>query len=202
MDLKALFEISYGLYLVTAQENGKDNGCIINTFSQQTDTPLKMSITINKQNYTAEMIDRTGIFTISILSEKAHPEIFRKFGMQSGRDCNKFEEITTERTPNGLLRLAEGLNTYADCRVINKIDLETHWLFIAEMTSSQVLNDDKSITYDYYQNNIKPQFKTSSAAKGWRCRICSYTYEGEELPPDFICPWCKHGAADFEKITD
>ena len=125
MNLKALFEISYGLYLVTARENGRDNGCIINTFSQQTDTPLKVSITINKENLTAEMIDKTGEFTISILSEKATFEMFRRFGMQSGRDVNKFEGIETVRTPNGLLRLANGLNAYTCCKVINKIDLGT-----------------------------------------------------------------------------
>jgi flavin reductase (DIM6/NTAB) family NADH-FMN oxidoreductase RutF/rubredoxin len=201
MNLKTLFEISYGLYLVTARDNGKDNGCIINTFSQQTDTPLKVSITINKENLTAEMIDKTGEFTISILSEKATFEMFRRFGMQSGRDVNKFEGIETVRTPNGLLRLATGLNAYTCCKVITKIDLGTHWFFIAEMTDAEILNDDDSLTYDFYQKNIKTTFKPEPVVKGWRCRICSYTYEGEELPPDFVCPWCKHGAADFEKIT-
>ena len=200
MNLKALFEISYGLYLVSARENGKDNGCIINTFSQQTDTPLKVSITINKENLTAEMIDKTGEFTISILSEKATFEMFRRFGMQSGRDVNKFEGLETVRTPNGLLRLATGLNAYTCCKVISKVDLGTHWFFIAEMTDAEILNDDDSLTYDFYQKNIKTTFKPEPVVKGWRCRICSYTYEGEELPPDFVCPWCKHGAADFEAI--
>jgi flavin reductase (DIM6/NTAB) family NADH-FMN oxidoreductase RutF/rubredoxin len=201
MNLKALFEISYGLYLVSARENGKDNGCIINTFSQQTDTPLRVSITINKENLTAEMIDKTGEFTISILSEKATFEMFRRFGMQSGRDVNKFEGLETVRTPNGLLRLSTGLNAYTCCKVISKVDLGTHWFFIAEMTDAEILNDDDSLTYDFYQKNIKTTFKPEPVVKGWRCRICSYTYEGEELPPDFVCPWCKHGAADFEKIT-
>ena len=201
MDLKALFEISYGLYLVTANENGKDNGCIINTFSQQTDTPLQLSITINKQNLTAEMIERTGCFAISVLSEKATFEMFRRFGMQSGRNCNKFDGIDTVRTPDGLLRLTSGLNAYMTCKVTNRIDLGTHWIFIAEMTDAEILNNDQSLTYDFYQKNIKTTFKPEPAVKGWRCRICSYTYEGEDLPPDFVCPWCKHGAADFEKIT-
>lgn len=200
MDLKALFKISYGLYLVTARANEKDNGCIINTFSQQTDTPLQMSITINKQNLTAEMIAQTGEFAISVLSEKATFETFRHFGMQSGRDCSKFDDMETVRTSNGLLRLAKELNAYMTCKVKNSIDLDTHWLFIAEMTDAEILNDDASLTYDFYQKNIK-KLEPAPAVKGWRCRICSYTYEGEDLPPDFVCPWCKHGAADFEKIT-
>lgn len=201
MDLKTLFEISYGLYLVTANDNGRDNGCIINTFSQQTDTPLRLSITINKQNLTAEMIDKSGEFTISILSEKATFEMFKRFGMQSGREINKFEGIETVRTANGCLRLTSGLNAYTNCKVIDKIDLGTHWFFLAEMTEAEILNSDESLTYDYYHKNIKTAFKPEPSVKGWRCRICSYTFEGEELPSDFICPWCKHGAADFEKIT-
>ena len=201
MDSKALFEISYGLYLVSAKDGEKDNGCIINTFSQQTDTPLQVSITINKQNLTAEMIEKTGVFTISILSEKATFEMFRRFGMQSGRDCNKFDGIETVRTPNGCLRLTSGLNTYMNCTVSQKIDLGTHWFFIAEITDAEILNTDESLTYDFYQKNIKTTFKPEPVVKGWRCRICSYTYEGEVLPPDFVCPWCKHGANDFEKIT-
>ncbi len=201
MNLKALFEISYGLYLVSAKDGNKDNGCIINTFSQQTDTPLRVSITINKQNLTAEMIEKTGEFTISILSEKATFEMFRRFGMQSGRDIDKFDGIETVRTPNGLLRLASGLNAYTCGKVIDKVDLGTHWFFIAEMTEAEILNDDESLTYDFYQKNIKTTFKPEPVVKGWRCRICSYTYEGEVLPPDFVCPWCKHGPADFEQIT-
>lgn len=201
MDTKALFEISYGLYLASAKDGDKDNGCILNTFSQQTDTPLQVSITINKGNLTAEMIEKTGIFTISILSEKATFELFRHFGMQSGRDCSKFDGIDTVRTANGCLRLTSGLNAYMDCKVVKKIDLGTHWIFIAEITDAEILNNDESLTYDYYHKNIKSTFKPEPAVKGWRCRICSYTYEGEELPPDFVCPWCKHGASDFEKIT-
>lgn len=201
MDLKALFEISYGLYLVTAKDGTKDNGCIINTFSQQTDSPLRVSITINKDNLTAEMIDKTGVFTISVLSEKATFEMFRRFGMQSGRDVDKFDGIETVRTNNGLLRLTSGLNAYMSCKVLNKVDLGTHWFFIAEMTEAEIINDDESLTYDFYQKNIKTTFKPEPTVKGWRCRVCSYVYEGEELPPDFVCPWCKHGATDFEKIT-
>ncbi len=201
MDLKALFKISYGLYLITVKDGEKDNGCIINTFSQQTDTPLRVSVTINKQNLTAEMLEKTGEFTVSVLSEKATFEIFKRFGMQSGRECNKFDGIETVRVSNGTLRLASGLNAYACCKVIDKIDLGSHWFFLAEMTEAEILNDDESLTYDFYQKNLKNNFNNESSVKGWRCRICSYTYEGEELPPDFICPWCKHGAADFEKIT-
>ena len=201
MDLKALFKISYGLYLITVKDGEKDNGCIINTFSQQTDTPLRVSVTINKQNLTAEILEKTGEFTVSVLSEKATFEIFKRFGMQSGRDCSKFDGIDTVRVCNGTLRLASGLNAYACCKVIDKIDLGSHWFFLAEMTEAEILNDDESLTYDFYQKNLKNNFNNESSVKGWRCRICSYTYEGEDLPPDFICPWCKHGAADFEKIT-
>lgn len=201
MDIKALFEISYGLYLVSTRVNGKDNGCIINTFSQQTDTPLRLSITINKQNLTADMIGKSGEFTISVLSEKADFELFRRFGMQSGRDTDKFDGIETVRTANGMLRLAAGLNSYMNCKVLERIDLGTHWMFMAEMTGAEVLNDEPSVTYDYYHKNIKTAFAREAAAKGWRCRICGYTCEDEVLPADFICPWCKHPASDFEKIT-
>ena len=199
MDTKALFKIGYGLYVLTAQDE-KDNGCIINTVMQVTSNPLQVAIALNKKNYTNEMIQKTRKFNLSILSEKADFSIYEHFGYKSGRDTDKFATFCdVKRSPNGLLYITKGTNAYLSAYVQNEIDLGTHSLFIGQLVASESLSDDKSATYDYYQNNVKPK-PENIAKKGWRCKICGYIYEGEELPDDYICPICKHGAIDFKKL--
>lgn len=200
MDSSVLYNIGYGLYVLTAQEGEKDNGCIINTVMQVTSEPLQIAIAVNKKNYTNEMIQRTKKFNISVLSESAKFEIFEHFGFHSGRDTNKFADFgDTKRSPNGLLYITQDTNSYMSAYVKQEIDLGTHTLFIAQLVAAEVLSDEPTVTYTYYQNNIKPKPQNTNK-KGWRCKICGYIYEGEILPADFICPWCKHGAIDFEKI--
>lgn len=199
MDTNVLFKISYGLYVLTAKDE-KDNGCIINTVMQVTSTPLQIAIAVNKRNYTNEMIQKTRKFNLSILSEKADFSIYEHFGYKSGRDTDKFATFyETKRSPNGLFYITKGTNAYMSAYVQHEMDLGTHSLFIGQLVASESLSDDKSATYDYYQNNVKPK-PENTAKKGWRCKICGYIYEGEELPDDYICPICKHGAIDFEKL--
>lgn len=201
MDNKALFKLSYGLFVLSANENGKDNGCIVNTVAQVTDSPLRISVTVNKLNYTHDMIKRTGKFSVSVLSTSAPFELFKRFGFQSGRDADKFDDIKTARGENGILYLPENTSAMISGKVINEIDLGTHTMFIADVTAAEILSAEESITYTYYQSHTKPKpAPVEKAVKGWRCPICGYVYEGEELPPDFICPLCKHGASEFVRI--
>ena len=199
MDSKVLFNIEYGLYIVTAKDE-KDNGCIINTVMQVTSEPCQIAIAINKRNYTQEMISKTRKFNISILSKDSNFEIFKHFGYQSGRDVDKFTNYTdVKRSPNGLYYVTKGTNAYMSAYVQQEIDLSTHSLFIGQLVATEILSETPTITYNYYQKNIKPKPQNENK-KGWRCKICGYIYEGENLPSDFICPICKHGAVDFEKI--
>ena len=200
MDTKALFKIGYGLYVLTASQDGKDNGCIINTVMQVTSDPCQIGIAVNKMNYTNKMIQETKKFNVSVLSEDAKFETFKHFWFQSGANFNKFESFfDTKRSPNGILYITKDTNAFMSAYVKQEIDLGTHTLFIAQLVGAEVLSERPTVTYDYYQKNIKP--KPEQAKKsGWRCKICGYVYEGEELPSDFICPWCKHGAVDFERI--
>ncbi len=200
MDNKVLFNIGYGLYVLTANEGEKDNGCIINTVMQVTSDPLQIAIAVNKKNYTNEMIQRTKKFNISILTESAKFEVFERFGFHSGRDTDKFADfVDTKRSPNGVLYITQNTNSYMSAYVKQEIDLGSHTLFIAQLVAAETLSEEPTVTYTYYQNNIKPK-PQKTEKKGWRCKICGYIYEGENLPPDFICPWCKHGAIDFERI--
>lgn len=200
MGANAMFNISYGLYVLTAKDGNKDNGCIVNTLQQVTTTPNAVSVTVNKQNYTHDMILKTGKFTVSLLSTDADFEIFKHFGFQSGKDMDKFAEFEkAARGQNGIYYITAMTNAYISADVVQTIDLGTHTMFIANVTESEVLSDVPSLTYAYYHANVKP--KPEAAKKsGYRCKICGYVYEGEPLPEDFICPWCKHGAEDFEKI--
>ncbi len=201
MNTSVLFNIGYGLYVLTANENGKDNGCIINTVMQVTSAPLQIAIAVNKRNFTTGMIQNTKKFNISVLSENSKFEIFKHFGYQSGRDVDKFSDFfDTKRSPNGVLYITENTNSYMSAYVKQEIDLGTHIMFIAQLVEAEKLSDVSTVTYDYYQKNIKPA-PQSTNKKGWRCKICGYIYEGENLPADFICPVCKHGAVDFEKIV-
>lgn len=200
MDMSVMFKLGYGLYVLTAKDDAKDNGCIINTVMQVTSNPLQVAIAVNKKNYTNEMIQKTRKFNLSILSEKADFEIYKHFGYQSGREVDKFASFTeAKRSPNGVLYITKGTNAYISAYVQQEVDLGTHSLLIAQLVASESLSDDKSATYDYYQNFVKPK-PENVAKKGWRCKICGYIYEGENLPADYICPICKHGAIDFERL--
>ena len=198
MDKAALFKLSYGLFVLTARQGTKDNGCIINTAQQLTSTPNRISITVNKDNLTHDMVLATGEFNISVLTEEAVFWIFQHYGFQSGRDVDKFENLPVARTANGI-RYVEGCtNAVISGKVVQTVDCGTHTLFIADVVDAQVLDTTPSVTYQYYFDHIKPKPEPASTGK-WVCKICGYVYEGETLPPDFICPWCKHGAEDFEK---
>lgn len=205
MNPKALFNISYGLYVLTANLDGKDNGCIINTVTQVTSEPNQISIAVNKSNYTRDMIAASKKFTASIISQAADFELFKRFGFQSGRDADKFAGFfDTQRGANGTLIITAGTNAFISAYVTQEIDLGTHSLFIASITDMDVLSDTPAATYSYYHANIKPKPQPVQSTSGktiWRCRICGYEYEGDELPADFICPLCKHPASDFEKVN-
>ena len=201
MDNKALFKVSYGLYVLSAKENGKDNGCIINTFSQVADNPLRVSVTVNKLNLTHDMVKRTGEFTVSMLSTSAPFSVFECFGFRSGKDADKFADCKTERGENGILHLSENVNAFVSGKVIQEVDLGSHTMFIAEVTDAKVLSEAESMTYSFYQKSVKPK-PVKKVRKGWRCPICGYVYEGEELPPDFVCPLCKHSASEFVPIEE
>lgn len=206
MDKKAMYKLSYGLFVLTARDGEKDNGCIINTAIQAASEPNQLSICVNKANYTHDMIERTGKFTVSVLSEQADFELFKHFGFQSGRNVDKFTNFTgCARGADGLYYITEGTNAYISVTVDKTVDLGSHTMFIGEITDMAVLSDTPSTTYEYYQNHIKPKpqavGKTDEGQTVWRCRICGYEYVGEEIPDDFICPICKHPASDFEKIV-
>ncbi len=205
MDKKAMYKLSYGLFVLTAKEGEKDNGCIINTAIQAASEPNQLSICINKANYTHNMIMRTGEFTVSIISQAADFELFKHFGFQSGKDVNKFEDFSEcERGENDILYITKGTNSYISVKVEKTEDLGSHTMFVGEITDMKVLSDISSATYEYYLNNIKPKPQevgtTEDGQTIWRCTICGYEYVGEELPEDFICPLCKHPASDFEKV--
>lgn len=203
MEEKALFKLGYGLYVLTAREGDRHNGCIINTALQLTDTPLRLSITVSKRNLTHDMVLRTGRFNLSVLTEAADFALFRHFGFQSGREAEKIAGYPgVAYSANGLSYLTGPVNACLSGQVFHTVDLGTHTLFLADLTDAMVLSEEATATYAYYHAHIKPQPEARPAQGGWRCRICGYVYEGEELPPDFICPLCKHGAVDFEKIED
>lgn len=197
MDNKAFFNIGYGLYVLTTNEN-KDNGCIINTFMQVTDTPKRVTLAVNKDNLTCKELQASGVFNVSVIDESADFDLFKAFGFRSGRTCHKFDDFSdVARAENGVLYITKSTNAYFSGRVIEQKDLGTHILFIADITEAEVLSDKKTVTYTFYQEKIKP---APEKKKGWVCKICGYVYEGEELPQDFICPLCKHPASDFEKL--
>lgn len=204
MDKKAMYKISYGLFVLTSAFEGRDSGCIINTGIQVTSEPNRISIAVNKGNFTRELVEKSGKFNLSILSEAAGFETFRHFGFQSGRDVDKFAGYTDcKRSANGLCYVTAGTNAYISATVEQAVDLGSHTLFIAGVDDMEVLSQDASATYAYYQSHIKPKpaRQASTGKTAWRCTVCGYVYEGEELPADFICPLCKHPASDFEKIT-
>ena len=199
IDPTALFSIGYGLYVVTSNDGEKDNGLIVNTVTQVTNTPNRVAVTINKMNYSCEVIAKTGILNISTLSQEAPFKLFEHFGFQSGRTVDKFGDFRhAQRSCNGLLFLDKYTNAYISCKVIQQIDLQTHIMFVCDVTQCMNLSKAETMTYNYYFANVKP--KPEAEKKGFVCKICGYVYEGEELPEDYICPLCKHGAADFEPV--
>ena len=201
VEQNAMFSLSYGLFVLTARDGAKDNGCIINTVTQLTDTPKRISIAVNKANYTHDMIKKTGVFNISVLSNDAPFAMFQRYGFQSGRDVDKFAGVQgMARATNGVYYLPYCTNAFISARVTQTIEFETHTLFIADVTEARQLSEVPSMTYAYYFANVKPKPSKLKEQHGWVCKICGYVYEGEELPADFICPLCKHGAEDFEKV--
>lgn len=200
MNEQALTKISYGLFLLSVQENGRDNASIINTLSQIANKPNCISVSVSKKSLTHDILLHTGLFTVSILTEDTPFSLFQHFGMQSGRTVDKFAGFReTARDPSGLLHLTIHSNAYVTGSVRHTLDFQSHTLFIADPIHAEILSDAPSLTYDAYYKHIKPKPEKSEKT-GWRCKVCGYVYEGGELPPDFICPWCRHGAVDFERI--
>ena len=199
-DMTALFNIGYGLYVITSNDGKKENGLIVNTVTQVTNSPNRIAVCINKQNYSHHVIQQTGIMNVNCLSVDAPFSVFENFGFQSGRKSDKFANCTPLHSDNGLVFLPKYINSFMSLKVEQYIDMDTHGMFICSITEARVLSDKETMTYTYYQNNVKPKPQTDGK-KGWVCKICGYIYEGEELPDDFICPLCKHGASDFEPIS-
>ena len=198
-DPAALFSIGYGLYVVTTNDGQKDNGLIVNTVTQVTDSPKRVAVTVNKQNYSFHTIRKTGILNVNCLSTEAPFKVFETFGFQSGRSVNKFENCNPKRSRNDLVVLPKHINAFLSLKVAEYVDLGTHGMFICDVTESRVLSSTPTMTYTYYQENVKPKPEVPKS-KGYVCKICGYVYEGDPLPEDFICPLCKHGASDFEPI--
>ena len=198
MDNNALFKLTYGLFLLTSWEGGRDNGCIINTAMQVASNPTRISIAVQKTNLTHDMILRTGICNISSISKTADFELFQRFGMQSGRDTDKLADFNgVSRSENGLIYLTEHSNMYISAKVTERFDLGSHTLFIAEITDAQVLSEEESCSYAYYQSDIKAKPMAKTEKRSWTCSVCGYVYEGDEIPADFECPLCHHGKEDF-----
>lgn len=200
MDKKALYKLTYGLYLLSVRAGGQDNACIINTAVQVAGDPLRLAISVQKSNRTHAMIMESGTFNISALTQDAPFALFERFGMRSGRDGNKFDGFDgVQRAQNGVLRLSDAANAFYSCRLAHSVDLGSHTLFIAEVTDMQTLSAAPSCTYAYYQSDIKPK-PQQTKKKGWVCTVCGHVYEGETLPDDYICPLCKHGKEDFQRM--
>ena len=196
----ALFKIGYGLYVLTTNDGEKDNGCILNSVMQVTNTPNKVAVAINKQNYTHDIVLKTNKLNINCIAESAPFSLFQNFGFRSGRDADKLEGVAFERSNNGLAVLKDNVNAFISLWVESTVDLDTHTLFICFVTQMDELSDERTMTYTYYQDNVKPKPQPQKK-KGFVCKICGYVHEGDELPEDFICPLCKHPASDFEPIV-
>ncbi len=204
IEKEAMYKISYGLYMLTTTDGEKQNGCIVNTVSMLTDDPKRIVVFVNKANYSETLLKKTGVFNVSVLTENTPFEVFKQFGFQSGKDVDKFEGKAYPTAENGLYYLPEYANAMMSAKVVDSYDYGSHTLFVAEVCEAKKLSNDKSTTYEYYQSNIKPKPAAKAEEKGgvekWVCKVCGYTHEGP-LPDDFICPWCKHPASDFEKVS-
>lgn len=203
--MNLLFKISYGLYVLSSEADGVYGGCVVNTLSQQTSEPERFSVTVNKLNYTHELIEKSGKFAVALLSDKAEFALIKGFGMRSGRDADKFADVRYVTAANGCKVPAEGVLGFFEMKVESTVDFGTHTMFVASVTGSTVLDEDgRELTYAYYHSHVKPRPAPAPPADGrevWVCRICGYVHKGP-LPPDFVCPVCKHGAQDFEKVSD
>ena len=199
IDISALFKIGYGLYVVTSNDGVHDNGCILNSVIQLTNTPNRVGIVINKQNYSHDSIMSSGKMNVNVLTVDTPFSVFKNFGFQSGKTANKFADGKMYHSENGLPVLTENINSFMSLKVESTVDIDTHTIFICTLTEAHVINNDESMTYDHYYKNVKPKPETKKK-EGYVCKICGYVYEGEALPDDFICPICKHGADDFEKL--
>ena len=199
LDPKALFKIGYGLYVVTSNDGKKDNALILNSVSQVTDTPLRVCVNINKMNYSHDIIKKSGVMNINCLNNEAPFSVFQSYGFRSGKDADKFEGVEVLRSENGLVVLPNYINAFISLKVDQYVDLGTHGMFICSVTESKIINNIETMTYSYYQNNVKPKPDTEKK-KGYVCKVCGYVYEGDNLPEDYVCPLCKHGASDFEEI--
>ena len=197
-DAAAMFKIGYGLYVVTCNDGMRDNGLIVNTVSQVADAPERIAVCINKKNYSHEIIQRTRKLNVNILSTEASFSIFQRFGFQSGRTADKFMGIEFNRTDNGLPFLKKGINAVISLEAEQYMDLGSHGMFLCRVAERRVVSYQDTMTYNYYQSHIKPK-PQPDGKKGWVCKVCGYVYEGEELPPGFVCPLCKHGATNFKK---
>ena len=201
IEKEAMYKLTYGLFVLTTTDGEKQNGCIVNTVSMITDNPKRITVFVNKVNYTEELLRKTGVFNVSVLTEKTPFDIFKQFGFASGRDTDKFANTAYPKTENGLYYIPEYANAVLSGKVIDAYDYGTHTLFVAEVTEGKVLSSDKSVSYEYYLSNIKPKPQAEkSHTEKWVCKICGYVHEGE-MPDDFICPWCKHPKEDFERIS-
>ena len=199
IDNTALFKIGYGLYVVTSKQDEKDNGLIVNAIMQVTNTPNRVAVAINKLNYSHDIIKNTGVMNVNCIDTTAPFSLFERFGFKSGRDTDKFNGLDFSRSDNGLAQLNGNVNAVLSLKVETYTDLGTHGMFICSVSEAKVLSENPTMTYDYYQNNVKPK-KQTEKKKGFVCKICGYVYEGDTLPTDFICPLCKHPASDFEPI--
>lgn len=201
MDSNALWNLSYGLFVLTSKYDSKSNGCIINTVMQITDNPKRLAVAVNKNNYTHSFIEKSGFMNISIIDESANFDVFRHFGFQSGKNIEKIKDYPyISFSENSLPYLNKYVNSYISCNVLMSIDFDTHTMFICEISDCKIISERKSMTYEYYHKNVKPKNEKQDNEKAFRCKICGYIYKGDNLPDDFICPICKHGASDFEKI--
>ncbi|MBE6792901.1 MAG: flavodoxin, partial [Ruminococcaceae bacterium] len=198
-DMSALFNIGYGLYVVTSNDGKKDNGLIVNTVTQVTNTPNRVAVTIHKDNYSHHVIKQTQKMNVNCLSVDAPFKVFEVFGFQSGRNTDKFKDCTPLRSDNGLVFLPRYINSFMSLKVEQYVDLGTHGMFICSVTEARVISQAETMTYTYYQKHVKPQPETEGK-KGFVCKVCGWVYEGDTLPDDIVCPLCKHGAADFEPI--
>lgn len=206
VEKEAMYKIPYGLFMLTTTDGERQNGCIVNTVSMITENPKRIVVFVNKANYSEELLKKNKIFNVSVLSESVPFEIFKQFGFQSGRDVDKFEGGRYATSENGLYYLPEYANAFMSAKVVDAYDYGTHTLFVAEVTEAKKLSDEPSVTYDYYQSRIKPKTQDDKQEEKrgkdkWVCKVCGYVYEGDELPEDFICPWCKHPAEDFERVN-
>lgn len=200
MDKQAMYQLTYGLFILTAKEGEKDNGCIVNTVTQVTTDPNRIMVAVNKNNLTHDMIVNTGVFNVSVLTENSKFDTYKHWGFQSGKNVDKLESIVYERADNGLVYIAEETNAMISAKVVSMTDLGTHTLFLADVTDAKMISKEPSVTYSYYQKNIKQAPADAGKKKGFICVVCGYIYEGDTLPADFICPVCKHPASDFKPL--